>query len=225
MKPKGRPKLKPDYDRTTEIEELISTAVALFAIPYDDRLPRDEGAPSLNSVAEEMEITSVKARRLLISGGVFSTELSRRILELKSEGASIEEIMKATHLGQASVYGYLPYLKGAYKLPEPTLYAEQTRRYRERCRAVAELKERHGLSGELDYLWKAMVAFEGYPFAMNGAIIKYAVKENCIMIQTEKIDREMIEKYYKAALTGKDVDAADERIACILRRIGVVRSG
>lgn len=215
---RGRPKLKPDYDRTSEIDELISTAVDLFTIPYDDREPRDEDAPTLISVAEEMEITPVKARRLLISGGVYSTELSRRIQKFKSEGASIEEIVSATGVKQASVYSYLPYLKGAYNLPEPTLYAEQTRRYRERCRAVKALHNRYGYPDEMEYLWKAVSAFEGYPFAMKGRwIFRYVVKENSILTQTEKIDRKKIEESYRKLIAGKGI--VDEIIACILRRL------
>ena len=57
---RGRPRLKPYYDRASEIEELISTAVDLFAIPYDDRLPRDENAPTLVSVAEEIPTYRMK---------------------------------------------------------------------------------------------------------------------------------------------------------------------
>lgn len=215
---RGRPRLKPNYDRAFEIEELISTAVDLFAIPYDDRLPRDEDAPTLVSVAEEMEITPVKARRLLISGGVYSTELSRRIQTLQSEGSSIEEIVAATGVKQASVYSYLPYLKGAYNLPEPTLYAEQTRRYRERQRMVKALRDRRGYPDEMEYLWRAVTAFEGYPFAMKGrCVFRYAVKENSILTQTEKIDRDKIEEGYREIVAGKEI--VDETIACILQRL------
>lgn len=211
----GRPRLKPDYDRTSEIEDLIFTAVSLFNIPYDDRQPRDEDAPSLNEVAEEMEITTVKARKLLISGGVYSTELSRKVQEMERAGMRIEEIVEKTRLKQSSVYSYLPYLKGAYKLPDPTLYAEQTRRFRARKKAVAELKDRHGYPNEMDCLWNCVIAFEGYRFVNNGEPFKYSVNENCILIQNEKIGREKIEESYMAALNGKSVCG---KIGCILKR-------
>lgn len=211
----GRPRLKPDYDRTSEIEDLIFTAVSLFVIPYDDRVPRDEDAPSLNEVAEEMDITTVKARKLLISGGVYSTELSRKVQEMEKAGMKIEEIVEKTLLKQSSVYSYLPYLKGTYKLPDPTLYAEQTRRFRARKKAVAELKDRRGYPDELDYLWNCVVAFEGYRFVNNGVSFKYTVNETGILIQNEEIDRETIEKAYKAAFTGKYVVG---ELGCILKR-------
>lgn len=211
----GRPRLKPDYDRTSEIEDLIFTAVSLFNIPYDDRQPRDEDAPSLNEVAEEMEITSVKARKLLISGGVYSTELSRKVQEMEKAGMKIEEIVEKTLLKHSSVYSYLPYLKGAYKLPDPTLYAEQTRRFRARKKAVSDLKNRRGYPDKLDYLWDCVVAFEGYRFVNDGVSFKYTVNETGILIQNEEIDRETIEKAYKAALTGKYVVG---ELGCILKR-------
>lgn len=211
----GRPRLKPDYDRTSEIEDLIFTAVSLFVIPYDDRVPRDEDAPSLNEVAEEMEITTVKARKLLISGGVYSTELSRKVQKIEKAGMKIEEIVEKTRLKQSSVYSYLPYLKGAYKLPDPTLYAEQTRRFRARKKAVAELKDRRGSSDELDYLWNCVIAFEGYRFVNDCVSFKYTVNENGILIQNEKIDREKIEESYMAALNGKTVCG---KLCCIFKR-------
>lgn len=211
----GRPRLKPDYDRTSEIEELIFTAVSFFNLPYDDRQPRDEDAPSLNEVAEEMEITSVKARKLLISGGMYSTELSRKVQEMEKAGMKIEEIVEKTQLKQSSVYSYLPYLKGAYKLPDPTLYAEQTRRFRARKKAVAELKERRGYPDELDYLWDCVIAFEGYRFVSDGEPFKYTLIENGILIQNENIGREKIEESYMSALNGTSVCG---KLGCILKR-------
>ncbi|WP_303837433.1 hypothetical protein [Ruminococcus flavefaciens] len=211
----GRPRLKPDYDRTSEIEDLIFTAVSLFNIPYDDRQPRDDDAPSLNEVAEEMEITTVKTRKLLISGGVYSTELSRKVQEMEKAGMRIEEIVEKTRLKQSSVYSYLPYLKGAYKLPDPTLYAEQTRRFRARKKAVAELKDRHGYPNEMDCLWNCVIAFEGYRFVYGVEPFKYTVNESSILIHNKKIDRETIEKAYKAVLGGKLVSS---ELGCILKR-------
>ena len=39
----------------------------LFEVPYDDRALRDPDAPSLNEVARCMDITVLKARKLLIT--------------------------------------------------------------------------------------------------------------------------------------------------------------
>ena len=48
---------------------------------YDDR---DDTAPGLNAVAAEFGITSLKARKLLITAGEYSTALSRQIAEFHS---------------------------------------------------------------------------------------------------------------------------------------------
>ena len=84
-------------------EELIKTACSLFGEPYDDResptslfsSPHGQKPEhtSLRSVAEEMEISTVKVRKLLISGGFYSTVTSRRVQELydKARAAYLEK--------------------------------------------------------------------------------------------------------------------------------------
>ena len=164
----ARPKKKPGYDREAEIADLIATAAALFDVPYDDREPRMEDAPTIKYVAEEMQTTAVRVRKLLISANMYSTAISRRVQELDANGHAIEDIMSITGLGKASVYSYLPFKKGAYNLPDPTLYSEQTARYRNRKRAVEEVKEQVGFPDELICLWKCVIVFENYPFMTAG---------------------------------------------------------
>ena len=164
----ARPKKKPGYDREAEIADLIATAAALFDIPCDDRIPRPEDAPTIKSVAQAMETTPLRVRKFLISVNMYSTAISRRVQELDKDEASVEDIMKKTGLGQASVYSYLPFKKGAYNLPDPTLYSEQASRYRNRKHAVEELQGHLDLPDELDYLWKAVIAYENYPFTTSG---------------------------------------------------------
>lgn len=164
----ARPKKKPGYDREAEIADLIATAAALFDVPYDDRIDRPEDAPSIVSVTEEMETTILRVRKLLITAGMYSTTASRQVQELESQGHTIPEIMKITGLGKASVYSYLPYKKGAYNLPDPTLYSEQGARYRARKKACEELRESVGTDEESLALWKTVIAFQNYPFTTSG---------------------------------------------------------
>lgn len=123
---RGRPRKKPDYDRAEQINILLEKAVDLFGEPYDDRKERPEDAPSLHDVANAMETTPLKIRKILITTGHYSTELSRKVQRLYEEGYSIQQIMEETGLKKSSVHGYLPYIKGNYNLPEATLDAEQT---------------------------------------------------------------------------------------------------
>lgn len=165
---RGRPRKKPGYNRGREVQELIQAAADLFEVPYDDREPRDQNAPTLLAVAEEMQTTTLRVRKLLITANMYSTETARNVQEMTRRGMTIGEIMKQTALGHASVSSYLPYKKGAYDLDNPTLYSEQGKRYRARKKAVKELAENLEAKKRSEYFWKCVIAFEGYVFQTVG---------------------------------------------------------
>ncbi len=100
-----RPKKKPDYDAAQIMKDFMDTVAEAFGT-YDDRT--DSRDPGLNAVAAEFGITALKARKLLITAGVYSTALSRQIAELQSKKMKLEQIMSATGLSRASVHSYLP---------------------------------------------------------------------------------------------------------------------
>ena len=137
----SRPKKKPNYN-PHQIMQAFMDAIADAFGSYDDR--DDDTAPGLNAVADEFGITSLKARKLLITAGVYSTALSRQIAKLYSNGAKIEQIMKITELSRASVHSYLPYMKIPYNLAELSANAERIRLYRERKRRCEEFCSRAG---------------------------------------------------------------------------------
>ena len=136
-----RPKKKPDYNPDQVMQDFMFVVADAFG-SYDDRM--DDTAPGLNAVAAQFGITSLKARKLLITAGVYSTALSRRIAELHSNGAEIERIMKITGLSRASVHSYLPYTKIPYNLAELSVNAERIRLCRERKRRCEEFCSRVG---------------------------------------------------------------------------------
>lgn len=151
------------------MEELITRAVDMFQIPYDDRDgARDTTLPSLNAVAEGMETTALRVRKLLITAEMYSTETARRVQDLIRQGKSIEEVMAETGLGRASVYSYIPYKGLAFNLEETTVNTDRHRVFRRRVRAVAELNNHIGLPDVSLYLWRCVIAFEGYPFTTSG---------------------------------------------------------
>ena len=121
-----RPKKRPDYDPEQVTRDFMSAVADAFGF-YDDRM--DDTAPGLNAVAAEFGITSLKARKLLITAGVYSTALYRRIAGLAAAGYKIEQIMKETGLGRASVHSYLPYTKIPYNLAKLSANAERIRLY------------------------------------------------------------------------------------------------
>ena len=174
---RGRPKKKPDYDRDKEIEAFQAKAVELFGEPYDDRVGRSEDAPSIRDVARAMDTTPLRVRKMLVTAGVYSTKLSRKVQSLYEEGYSIQQIVDETGLKKSSVHGYLPYVKGNYNLPEATLEAGYARVYRKRISVCERLREKMDSPDAEQYLWDAIAAYADYPFETEkGLSVKYTVK-------------------------------------------------
>ena len=121
-----RSKKKPNYNPNQVMRDFMLAVADAFGF-YDDRM--DNTAPGLNAVAAEFGITALKARKLLITAGVYSTALYRGIAGLAAAGYKIEQIMKETGLGRASVHSYLPYTKIPYNLAELSVNAERIRLY------------------------------------------------------------------------------------------------
>ena len=96
-------------------------AVSLYQLPYDDRDERPEEAPTLLSVAEVLNTTSSKVRKLLITADFFTSEKSREINSLSEQGLSLTEIAERMELTKATVCDYLPYSRGVYNLEDATL--------------------------------------------------------------------------------------------------------
>lgn len=72
----SRPKKKPNYNPDQVMQEFMAAVADAFG-SYDDR--EDKTFPGLNAVAAEFGITALKARKLLITAGVYSTALSRQV--------------------------------------------------------------------------------------------------------------------------------------------------
>ena len=150
------------------MEQLLKKAVELFQEPYDDRDERDADLPSLRAVADQLNTTILRTRKLLITAEYYSTETSRLVQTLTNEGVGMEEIMEMTHLKHASINSYLPYKNLAFNLDQTTVNADRHRVFRRRVKAVEELKTHAGIPDESLYLWKAIIAFENYPFKTSG---------------------------------------------------------
>ena len=163
-----RPK-KKNTSPAQSMQALLNRAVTLFDTPYDDRDGvRSADLPSLRFVADEMGTTILRARKLLITADYFTTSTSRQIQRLIDNGCSVEDVMEQTGLGRASVYSYTLYKNLAFNLEETTVNADRHRLFRKRVKAVAELQKHIGLPDESEYLWKAIIAFEEYPFKTLG---------------------------------------------------------
>lgn len=165
-----------DFGPTLAMEQLLKKAVELFQEPYDDRDERETSLPSLRTVADELNTTILRTRKLLITAEYYSTETSRLVQSLTNAGMGIEEIMETTGLKRASINSYLPYKNLAFNLDQTTVNADRHRVFRRRVKAVEELKTHAGIPDESIYLWKAIIAFENYPFKTSGRGSREGVK-------------------------------------------------
>lgn len=173
----ARPKKKPNYNPDQVMQEFMAAVADVFG-SYDDR--EDTTFPGLNAVATEFGITALKARKLLITAGVYSTALSRQVAELHASGVEISQIMKITGLSRASVHSYLPYTKIPYKLKELSSNAERIRLYRERKKKCEEFRTKLSILTENEQkaaLWSMLLYLQGCVFlTAKGLKFTYKIK-------------------------------------------------
>ena len=120
-----RQKLKPDYDPEEVQAELIESIVAEY-----------NSGSSIRAVAKTFSLSPMKVRKLLITGGVYSTEYSEQINALYKDGKTVAEIAEALHTTTANVNAYLPYERIVYKMDEKSLEADRQQRDRDRKKGL-----------------------------------------------------------------------------------------
>jgi hypothetical protein len=168
-------------------QEYLACVAESFGAPYDDRDngsdisadSRNQRDSSLRAVCKEFNISIAKARKLLITAGVYSTARSRLVAEFFAQGKSLTEIMSLTGLSRSSVDAYLPYTKISYNQAETSRYAEDSQKYRARKKAITELHD--CIIGNMDAdtaLWDTVVAYQNYSFyTSSGLPFSYVVKQ------------------------------------------------
>lgn len=144
---------------------------------------------SLRKISEQFGITLMKTRKILITAGVYHTEISDQINSLWEDNWSISDIMKETGLSRSSVHSYLPYTKVIYNAEELSLYARRCRTYRKRKLAVQKLQSCIGGSMGIleETLWNTIKVFSGYFFETSeGERFCYSVSGDEILISKRK---------------------------------------
>ena len=166
----GRKKLKPEYDAGKNLKEQMESAVAL----YDSEM-------SLQAIGEELGLNPIKVRKLLITAGVYESEVAEKVKntfeeyrETQDYKTSILSTANTLQLSKASVTSYLPYKKGVYfpstEKEKISVGAERQRRYR----AMKLLKK----NPCEETLWNCIVAFRGYEFkTISGLPFAYRLKK------------------------------------------------
>lgn len=186
--------------------EYLKAVADSFGEPLDDRKPRKEGEPSLREVSETWDISIPKARQVLITAGVYSTGMSRRVKELTEQGVPKEEIAKRLQISRSSVASYLPYTRRAYS-KEATSHAIDIRRYRAREKALEVLREsiRSGEEASVlfDQLEEVLRIFEKYVFSSEMGKFYYLIKSSELGGGEEKI---------VICLKGKEIECGMEEM-------------
>ena len=170
----GRKQKHPEHAAESQrlMNSLLDEVVALWT---------GQESPELKAIAEEVEISPAKLRKLLITAGerdsnvYYDSPLAVHIRRLQSEGKTVKEIQETLGLSYTSVQGYLPH-KSVYGLDTMSAECERIRLYRKRKKTVEELTAHLSLPDQSVYLWKAVVAFQGFPFTTSGRGSREGVK-------------------------------------------------
>ena len=174
----GRKPSKPDYNPSAILQNQMDAVVALYSTADH---------PSLQTIANELDINTIKARKLLITAGVYKSEvadqLNRVFNKHRASGLSHTEAITATmrelNLSKSSVTSYLPYEKGVYFPAETdnknlSVGAERIRRMRKRNKVLETLLNEQSEEA----LWAAVIEFQGYKFrTYSGLVFSYSLKK------------------------------------------------
>ena len=167
----GRKKLKPEYDAGKNLKEQMKSAVAY----YDSEM-------SLQAIGDELGLNPIKVRKLLITAGVYESEVAQKVQdtfeeyrEIQDYKTSILSTANALQLSKASVTSYLPYQKGVYfpstaSKEKISVGAERQRRYRAMKRWRADPTEEN--------FWGVVLAYTGVKFkTYSGLPFSYEIKK------------------------------------------------
>ncbi len=133
--------------------EYIRKICSLYKDRYDDR--EEDSRPggeswipgqkalhtSLESFRRELReihgiaLSTAKIRKILITGGLWTTERSREVAELYEQYGSVSRVAEELEMSAGLVVTYLPYRRTVYDLDEKSGNARRIDRYRERRNA------------------------------------------------------------------------------------------
>lgn len=158
-------------------QEYIKFICGLYGDVYDDReedssIGGEDWEPgqkakhqSLKSFQKELaevhdiHLSTTKIRKILITGGCWSTERSREVAELYEEYRSIRRVANELEVSDALVTMYLPYGKVVYDLEEKSGNAKRIVQYRKR--------KKNSDAWRLE-LWQRIIDIEGQKFTTSG---------------------------------------------------------
>ena len=161
----GRKKLKPEYDAGKNLKEQMDAAVALY-----------NSEMSLQAIGDELSLNPIKVRKLLITAGVYESEVAEKVQDTFEEYRETQNYKEAIlltantlQLSKASVTSYLPYKKGVYfpsaaDKEKISVGAERQRRYRAMKRWRTDPTEENFWGVILAYSGVKFKTYSGLPF-------------------------------------------------------------
>ena len=167
----GRKKLKPEYDAGKNLKEQMDAAVALY-----------NSEMSLQAIADALNLNPIKVRKLLITAGVYESEVAKKVKNTFEEYRKTQDYKTAIlstaavlKLSKASVTSYLPYEKGVYfpsaaDKEKISVGAERQRRFRAMKRWRVDPTEEN--------FWGVVLAYTGVKFkTYSGLLFSYEIKK------------------------------------------------
>ena len=167
----GRKKLKPEYNAGKNLKEQMDAAVIL----YKDGM-------TIQSIADALNLNPIKVRKLLITAGVYESDVAEMVQrtfsnyrETQGYKDAVLSTASSLKLSRASVTSYLPYEKGVYFSKEApvekiSVGAERQRRYRAVRKLRTEPTEEH--------LWEVVLLYSGVRFkTYSGLPFTYEIRK------------------------------------------------
>ena len=157
--------MKPEYDAGKNLKEQMDAAVTLY-----------NSEMSLQAIGEELGLNPIKVRKLLITAGVYESEVAEKVkntfeeyCETQDYKTSVLSTANTLQLSKASVTSYLPYKKGVYfpstEKDKISVGAERQRRYRAMKRWRDEPTEENFWGMVVSYAGVGFKTYSGLPFS------------------------------------------------------------
>ena len=143
-----------------------------IGVPFEQNLQEC----SLQSIADALALNPIKVRKLLITAGVYESEVAEKVKNTFEEYRETQDYKNSLlstandlQLSKASVTSYLPYQKGVYfpstEKEKISVGAERQRRYRAMKRWRADPTEENFWGVVLVYAGVKFKTYSGLPFS------------------------------------------------------------
>ena len=99
------------------MESLVMDVCEFYGRQYTEKdKGKDKGQPSMRATAQHFKLPLLKIKKILVTGGLFQTQLSDEIQMMYVSGLSMKEIARRKNMSIPNVSSYLPYARVIYNL-------------------------------------------------------------------------------------------------------------